>query len=56
MEEEQKVIQKEEQKVEAPKVEAPKVEAPKVEAPKVIITPPKAGPVIVSFLKKPIWG
>ena len=60
----------EEPKVEAPKVEAPKVEAPKmapkieapkmaskIEAPKVIITPPvKPQPVVISFLKKPMWA
>jgi hypothetical protein len=60
----------EEPKVEAPKVEEPKVEAPKmapkieapkmapkIEAPKIIITPPvKPQPVVISFLKKPMWA
>ena len=41
----------------APKIEAPKVEAPKIEAPKIIITPPvKPQPVVISFLKKPMWA
>ena len=52
-------------KVEAPKVEAPKMApkieapkmAPKIEAPKIIITPPvKPQPVVISFLKKPMWA
>jgi len=41
----------------APKVEAPKIQAPKIEAPKIIITPPvKPQPVVISFLKKPMWA
>jgi hypothetical protein len=44
-------------KVEAPKIEAPKIQAPKIEAPKIIITPPvKPQPVVISFLKKPMWA
>jgi hypothetical protein len=47
----------EEPKVEAPKIEAPKIQAPKIEAPKIIITPPvKPQPVVISFLKKPMWA
>jgi hypothetical protein len=55
----------EEPKVEAPKIEAPKMVqkieapkmAPKIEAPKIIITPPvKPQPVVISFLKKPMWA
>jgi hypothetical protein len=41
----------------APKIEAPKIQAPKIEAPKIIITPPvKPQPVVISFLKKPMWA
>jgi len=44
-------------KIEAPKIEAPKIQAPKIEAPKIIITPPvKPQPVVISFLKKPMWA
>ena len=44
-------------KIEAPKIQAPKIEAPKIEAPKIIITPPvKPQPVVISFLKKPMWA
>ena len=44
-------------KIEAPKIQAPKIQAPKIEAPKIIITPPvKPQPVVISFLKKPMWA
>ena len=44
-------------KIQAPKIEAPKIQAPKIEAPKIIITPPvKPQPVVISFLKKPMWA